>query len=351
MRAPAILVGLPGLPRVVRVPFAFAVLLVVLVFALRHYEYSKAWLVSASLEEARAPRDPMALGDLHWDPAPYRHAPSLEPLRAMVAQHCAGRDAVTTADCLTDLFARRFPHGVPTHELFDSTYSPADDLADHLAGAPGHCVTRSGLLAAAMLSAGFPARVVQLIPPTGGGHNIAEVWDAARGWVYIDPTYGLTLDGPPGGHSAATALGPPERDDWRINPTLREVPGVHTEPAILFKSLGWLTSGHLVYPDPWLYTRVGHRAAPAPFQARFVVVGPPSFRLGIAQPLLHVGITLALIGLLGSVIAALAHLSAPPTAPAVDLTRAPGPLQAHPAAVVVRPGRANDVDPPGSAVA
>jgi hypothetical protein len=348
MRPPALLRHLTGAPRVAAAPLAFGVLVVLQLLALRQLEYSKAWLVHASLSEARAPRDPMSLGDLHWNPGPYVRAPSLAPLRALVTAHCAGKSSVATADCLTDLFARRFAHGVPAREFFDADYAPAEELAEHLGGAPGHCVTRSGLLAATLLSAGIPARVVQLMPSTGGGHNVAEVWDSARGWVFIDPTHRLTIDGPPGAASAAAALGGGAETQWRVNTIIHEVLGTRTPANTVLADSPRLMSGRLVYPDPWLYTRVGHRAAPAPFQARFVVVGPPSFRLGIAQPLLHIGITLALIGLMGSLLLAMAALDRPTVEPVMDLPRPSLPIPARSTAMR---GRDADVDPPGSAVA
>jgi hypothetical protein len=341
---------LSDLSLIARVPVALTALLALQLLALRHFDYSKAWLARASLQEARIPRDPMALGDLHWDTARYQEAAALAPLRALVANHCPGKSAVDTAECLSDLFARRFAHGVPSREFFDRQYSPAAELAEHLAGTPGHCVTRSGLLAAAMLSAGFPARVVQLLPSIGLGHNVAEVWDPSRGWVFVDPTYRVTSAGPPGASSAAAILGAPGEARWHSNTNVREAAALRADFEVVYANLRRLLGGHLVYPDPWLYTRVGHRSAPAPFQGRFVIVGPPSFRLGIAQPLLHIGITLTVLALVGAVLSALARLGRRPLVPDVDLTHPASPVAAHPAARVVR-SRDADVDPPGSAVA
>src|SRR4051794_28336216 len=129
---------------------------------LRGLDYSKAWFSAVAVQDALVPRDPLALGGLRWDPAPYVHAPELDSFRAMVNEHCAGRAAFETAVCLSDLFAVRFRQGEPDQEFFQKSYDPAAALARHLAGRPGHCVTRSGLMATALLSAGFPARVVQL---------------------------------------------------------------------------------------------------------------------------------------------------------------------------------------------
>jgi hypothetical protein len=328
-------------------PVVFAGLALGQLLALRQADYSKAWLLRATVEEARAPRDPLALGPLRWDPAPYQSAPSLAPLRNMVATHCAGLPAVATAECLADLFAQRFAHGVPAAEFFDARYSPADDLAAHLAGAPGHCVTRSGLLAAALLAAGIPARVVQLRPLSGGGHNVAEVWDQANGWVYIDPTYRLTVEGMPGTTSAAASLRPKAHTRWRVNTAMREVAGTGTETAFLYDNMDRLLGGHLVYPDPWAYTRVGRQLAPWPFQARFVVVGPLSLRLGLLQRLLHVGIALALLALATSVVSPLVRLSRRSPRKSRELAaQAPAPVRPVPVGIPA----STDVEPPGSAV-
>ena len=50
--------------------------------------YSKAHLASVSGSEAAAPANPLRLGDLSWDPAPYVAAPSLEAMRTVVRREC-----------------------------------------------------------------------------------------------------------------------------------------------------------------------------------------------------------------------------------------------------------------------
>lgn len=324
---------LPGLFRAARAPLCLALLVVVQLLALRRLEYSQAWLVRASREEARTPRDPVALGGLRWDPAPYVAAPSLAPFRAIVASRCAGLTAVATADCLSDLFAERFAHGRPSREFFESSYRPVEDLAAHLAGAPGHCVTRSGLLATALLASGFPARVAQFLPEDATrGHNVVEVWNGVNHWVLVDPTYRLAVDGTPGGGSAAEALDAGPEARWRINNALRVVPQVYpARDNELYDIARNLLSGHLIYPDPWLYTRVGHRRAPAPFQGRFVVIGPRSFGLGLAQPLLQVGTLLAFLALVASLISRLLRTAWQEPLPATGLT---GEVPVVPAAAV-----------------
>lgn len=282
----------------------FSILAVVQLGTLRQLHYSKAWFSSVTVAEARSPRDPMSLGGLRWDVDLYASAPSLSPLRQLVRERCPGLGAVATARCLADLFAARFAHDPPRREFFDSTYAPAQDLAAHLAGEPGHCVTRSGLLAATLLAAGFPARVVQLVAAhTAGGHNVAEVWDPVEGWVVVDPTYGMLLDGGRDQVSAAAALSAPVAAHWHVDPSIRPVP--HTrrnEGQAIYANGGHLLGGNVVYPDPWLYTRVGSKRAPYPFQGRFVIAGPRSLALGIGQPLLHGGIALCLLSLLGTLL-------------------------------------------------
>jgi hypothetical protein len=303
-----------------------ATLVLAQLVALRSLHYSKAWFTSVSLAEARAPRDPLRLGGLRWDVAPYVNAPSLAPMRALVRARCPGLTAVGTASCLSDLFAERFPHAPPRREFFEAGYSPASDLAAHLEGEPGHCVTRSGLLAATLLAAGFPARVVQLVPPQQeGGHNVAEVWDPASGWVFVDPTYGLLLDGARDQVSAAAALSAPWSAHLRVNAAVRPVARTRpNEAQALYWGGGNLLGGNVVYPDPWLYTRVGRKAAPTPFQGRFVIVGPRTLAVGIGQPLLHAGIALGLLALAVSLLWGLSPAALTATtserdrAPAID---------------------------------
>lgn len=274
---------------------------------LRRLDYSKAWLARVSVKEAMAPRDPLALGGLHWDPAPYVQAPSLDSFRAVVAAHCPGRPAFETATCLSDLFSLRFPHGEPGVEFFENRYEPATALAKHLAGKPGHCVTRAGLLATALLAAGFPARVVQLVPGQGElGHNVVEVWSGTQGWTMVDPTFGVAV-GTAGGPFAAAALETPDTVALRPYSDIGAVLHVPVK-EFYFAGRAGLFAGNVVYPDPWLYTRVGRRSAPKPFQGRFVIVGPRSLGLGLGQPALALGIALSLLALVGWVLAQAAAL-------------------------------------------
>jgi hypothetical protein len=267
------------------------------VLALRSLGYSQTWLTSVKVADATSPRDPMELGGLRWDPAPYIAAPALAPLRALVQQRCPHLGPTQTATCLADVFAQRFAHGAPPFEFFGADYSPAAALTAHLAGTPGHCVTRSGLIAAALLASGVPARVVQLLPANRHGHNVVEIWEPARGWTLLDPTYRMQVESA-GGPSAAAAVAAPQTAQWRVNDAIRPVQQLEdlsTDQAVARSRA--LIDDYVLYPDPWLYTRVGHKSVPQPFRGRFVMVGARSLTVGFGQPLLQGGILLCLIGL------------------------------------------------------
>jgi hypothetical protein len=279
----------------------FLVALVMLgaeILLLARLHYSKAWLQQVSLEQALAPQDPLVLGGLSWHPEQYLGNPRLAPFADLVRRHCSGLGPLETTRCLSDLLAARFPHGSPTEELFDPGFSPTAQLKRHLEGEPGHCVTRSGIIATALLASGIPGRMVQLIGE-GKGHNAVEVFDRDKGWIFFDPTYG--------GEFAETR-------DGRSAPALRKAGGglpwiqssvlpvaVAGAPAV--GQLGYsgtsrdLLTGSLVYPEPWLYTRVGSKLAPSPFQATFLVVGERSWQLAFGRRVLY-GIILLTLALL-----------------------------------------------------
>src|SRR6266545_5495732 len=199
--------------------------LAVQLFLLRALPYSKCFLAPKTVEEALSEKDPLTLGDLNWHPGPYASAASLEPMRVIARAHCPGLSSFETATCLANFFAGRFPHGNPKREFFDSNYDPAKVLSNHLAGEPGHCVTRTGLLAATLLAMGIPARVVQIQPLDGSsGHNVLEIWDSKMGgWVLMDPTYSGSLD-MANRHAAAISL-PMESitPRWQQEPALHKV--------------------------------------------------------------------------------------------------------------------------------
>jgi hypothetical protein len=312
----------PHRRRTALIVLLLAGLLVAQLAALRRIEYSQAWLASVDLPQARAAGPSLELGGLRWDPRPYVAAPSLEPFRAVVARHCPGRSGVDTASCLGDLFSQRFVHGRPRIELFAAGYVPTEALAEHLAGAPGHCVSRSGLMATALLASGFPARLVQLVPHVGGGHNVVEVLDPSRGWTFIDPTYGFLIDSPMG-HAALDALAAPGQVHWQFDPAMRPAVALPRTEAAQQANADRLISGDIVYPDPWLYTRVGRPSAPPPFQGRFLMVGRRTMELGIGQPLLQGGSALSALALVVAVVGALRRRSAGAQVPVGEAQEVP----------------------------
>jgi hypothetical protein len=281
-------------------------LLALEVLGLKGMPYSTGWLLRTSLARALQPTMPLALGSLNWDAAPYQGAPALEPFRRVVEEHCAGQSPLETTICLSDLLAERFPHGEPEVELFDAHFDPVATMNHHLAGRPGHCVSRSGILATALLSVGIPARLVQMAPSfkvrndPRGGHNAIEVWDHRTGWIFFDPTSGGSIKTPAGEQSAAALLAAGGGVIWL---QLGKVPASPRQPLD-----GRITyagnptprfSGNLVYPEPWLYTRTGVRLAPGPFRATFMVVGPPSLQLALGHWLIHGAIVATALSALG----------------------------------------------------
>jgi hypothetical protein len=231
------------------------------------------------------------LGRIHWNLASYAARSELAPLQAYFREFCQGRSGMAAALCLSDVMAAQFPHGAPRHELVDMRYDPVTDLRDHRAGAPGHCVTRAGLISSILLVSGIPARMLQVIAHAGNGHNVLEVWDGNLGWIIVDPTFGGFLTD---GHKpigALAAFRSPQKvkfvSSGRIprNVPLAQsfyVPG-RVEPF----------DGQLVYPEPWLYTRVGSPVAPWPLRGAFVRVGPFQWTAGPLQYALDCGIVIA----------------------------------------------------------
>lgn len=260
---------------------------------LKRLPYSSSSLQGVTLLQADAPPSNTSydVGPLHWDLEAYRSAPSLEPLRAFKQAHCATETGLDAAVCVSNAFAEKFPHGTPQHEFVDTSYDPASVLAEHLAGAPGHCVTRSGLLAATLLACGQPARVVQFISTTGVGHNVIEVWGSQTGWVMFDPTYGGSVTDET--HPLSTAAAAKANTlTWRAN-GLAAI--TDTSAAVVYTNAetALLPGSTVLYPEPWLYTRVGARQAPFPFRGAFAHVGGSSWQLGPAQHLCHWGFALS----------------------------------------------------------
>ena len=259
--------------------------------------YSRASLRSVAADEAGSGGDPLRLAGLDWHPAAYATAAALEPIRSAVAQHCPGSAGYPLATCLANLFAQRFSQGMPTREFFNRQHNPAAVFQAHLSGEPGHCVSRSGMLAVALLATGTPARVVQILSQDGTrGHNVAEVWDDGR-WRVLDPSFAGRLESADGSTSAIDMTTAPF-PRWRHSATRVKVPGVNQAEALREYEQDRLRGALIIYPEPWLYTRVGEPMASWPLRGRFVIVGARTLQVGLGQALLQAGILLTgLVGL------------------------------------------------------
>lgn len=247
--------------------------------ALRRLPYSTSWIEEVSETElGLAPTPDFEIGGLKWPVVEYAVASALEPFRKVFTEHCGGTEGIDAALCASRHLAGQSPIGAPRHEFVDANYDPIAVLEEHLQGAPGHCTTRSALVAAELLSVGIPARLVQLIPAAGGGHNIFSVWDVKEGWTLIDPTVPGVVTKT--GHATST------RELLRY-PTAVSVSssGAPTTSAA-GPSPALSTAETALYPEPWLYLRVGPRAAQWPFRGTFARIRRDRLTLGPLQKIL-----------------------------------------------------------------
>lgn len=254
--------------------------------SLRALDYSTAELEFVETRGA-ADSERDAVGSLRWDSAEYANSPSLATYRDLVRSRCGNLRPVATARCVQATLESKFAYGVPSSQFVDPGYDPAAALASHLGGQRGHCLTYSGLIATSLLSVGMPARVVQLLPADRRGHTVVEVRDDSGRWSLYDPTYGGALPGLDGSGLATSVHREDAELPWdQLVNTPPVFPRVMGQPPGVYSRLR-TQGGHVVYPEPWLYTRVGRRAAHWPFRGQFVVVGERTWNLGIAHPLLQ----------------------------------------------------------------
>lgn len=267
-----------------------------LLVVLRTLPYSSCRLTSVSAAEAaRRPTPDFTLGPLSWPVTQLKDEPELGPFRAAFRTDCGDATGLPAATCAATALARRSPIGNPATEFIDRGFDPVKHLERHMAGEPGHCLTRSAIITTQLLSMGVPARVVQMISAEGKGHTVVEVWDEASGWTVVDPTAGGVVSNRRQQGSAADLLDAPANVQWKPLPSASFPPSTPREQQRYLRNV---LGGNLVYPEPWLYLRVGTRLAPRPFRGHFVNVGPTFMALGPAQRALGWAIPgLGLIGL------------------------------------------------------
>jgi len=282
---------------------ALAFLTLLQAFLYLRLPYRSSWFVATTAEEVAAEPTPnFRLGAVEWPVSSYGSDPTLEPFRAAFRSACRQKLGLAAGLCVSDAMARQFPQGNPSTEFTDLRFDPVAHLKLHTAGAAGHCMNRVAIMAAQLLSVGIPARVTQLLPAEGRGHNVVEVWDAPNGWVVVDPTYGTVLgDGQRPAGAVRLRLAP-EHVPWH---TLANAPAPNLTSDDRRRSGPdtRLYRGRIVYPEPWLYLRVGARQAVWPFRGTFACVGANALECGGAQQLLRLGI-------LGFGLAALGFLAA-----------------------------------------
>ncbi|HEV8322569.1 MAG TPA: transglutaminase-like domain-containing protein [Myxococcota bacterium] len=281
--------------------FSLGVVAGALLYVLRALPYSTSVIVAAPVADlTAAPTPDFHLGPATWDVSALAASPALAPLRARLARDCGARRGIASALCASDVMADAFPSDQPGHEFFDARFDPVADFTAHLAGEPGHCVTRTGMLAAELLSAGIPARVVQLVPPHGHGHHVVEVWDDAAGWSLVDPSLGSVVGGPDGPMSVAAALASPEKVRLLGGGRAART-AVDTLVALYARMDVPLFSGDVLYPSAWLYVRAGEPVVTWPFRGLFVRAGRGQITAGPAQSVIRWSV--ASSGLLGMALA------------------------------------------------
>jgi hypothetical protein len=189
----------------------------------------------------------------------------------------------------------RVPPGNPSSEYVDRAFDPVAHFERHMGGEPGHCLTRSAILASELLSVGVPARVMQMVPPGDQGHTLVEVWDDSLGWVVVDPStdgYVVARSGP---GAAVDLLENRESLDFKA---FGRVAASASETEAMRLYFQRLLTGNLLYPEPWLYLRLGAKVGPWPTRGQYVRAGPAHLTLGPIQHALVVAIPL--LGLLGA---------------------------------------------------
>lgn len=276
--------------RLIASGFIFFSLCALQLCLLKALPYSSSWLEHAELD-LRKPSPNFRIGSLNWNVEAYSTDEALSPLRDYFAKTCPGLKGLEAALAITRDFEKRFPFGEPRLDFFAPNYDLLQDFRDHIElGAPGHCVTYSGLLTAVLLSAGYPARVVQVYSTSGRGHNVMEVWDEQKGWVMIDPSMKTLLQ--------VDEKARPESDqnhelgsDATVIPVGKAKAKEKDLQARFYNDFeDGVLRGPRVYPEPWLYVRCGSKAVFWPFRGEFMVIGRRPWSFGPFQRMLLFGI-------------------------------------------------------------
>lgn len=247
---------------------------------------SVSWLSAEEMVNI-SPTPNFGLGELEWDVEVYKQAPELQFFREYFNEYCRGLLGIGAASCISENLIKRIPKGTPEHEIFDADFSPEKTFKEHLNGAQGYCVSYAGISATSLLSVGIPARFLSLRPDNkSGGHNIIEVWDDEYGWVMFDPFNDGLIESNGKYLSAFDAVG-----SERVN----RVKAGKDESI-----QGYLTDYYkgrnpfdttIVYPEPWLYTRVGEKKS-AIFRGTFAGFGEGYFKYSVVQSVLRIGLVL-----------------------------------------------------------
>lgn len=278
-------------PRNRYILFAVALVTILQLYALKELDYSTSTISWAAVDEAMVPPDSNAefqIRDFSWDVREARTSQELRVFREFYSRNCTGTKGLTAASCLSKELIEKIPFGVPSSEIFDEKYDAAGKFKDHLEGEPGHCVTFSTATANALVSAGIPARFIQIYFADGSGHNVVEVWDDQLGWVYFDPLNNgiLVSDGKP-----LSAIKVIESSKRGIPLNLVGALGTTVDENRVenYKNRPMRFKPFVLYPEPWLYLRTGDKESSI-FRGSFIAVGDKDFRIGTVQKLLGVSI-------------------------------------------------------------
>lgn len=255
---------------------------------LRYLDYSTAyvsWIDVTKGEDLGRPTPDFSIGDIRWHVLEYERSRKLEPLRSFFRENCGEKKGIEAASCVSLQLIGIIPKGTPKREIFDTDYSPTKAFQKHLEGEQGFCTNYAGMASAMLLSAGIPARFLQIRAQDGiGGHNIIEVWEEKKGWVLFDPFNNGVIEKDGKRLSATEAHF--EESVTRVDAAEPGAKRGHLPDY--FAKENRLRSA-LVYPEPWLYTRVGEKEVPW-FRGAYVGFGDGYLRFSLAQNLLRVGI-------------------------------------------------------------